>query len=74
MGTTAVIITVAMAVLVLLAVGLNEIRSRNRRSDQRTNVPVVGDILDRKEDRQDEKATPTLNDFSPDEPERGRAG
>jgi hypothetical protein len=67
MGTTAIIITIAMAVVVLLAIGLNEIRSRNRRSDQRTNVPVVGDVLNRKEDIKDEQKTPGLDDFSPNE-------
>ena len=67
MGTTAIIITIIMAVVVLLAIGLNEIRSRNRRSDQKTHVPVVGDVLNRKEDKKDEQKTPGLDDFSPNE-------
>lgn len=67
MGTTAIIITIAMAVAVLLAIGLNEMRSRHRRSDQKTNVPVVGDILNRTEDIKDEQKTPRLDDFSPNE-------
>ena len=67
MGTTAVIITIAMAVIVLLGIGLNEIRSRNRRSDQKTKVPIVGDVLNRREDVKDEQRTTDLDDFRPDE-------
>ena len=67
MGTTAVIITIAMAVLLLLGIGLNEIRSRNRRSDQKTKVPIVGDVLNRREDVKDEQRTTDLDDFRPDE-------
>jgi len=67
MGTTAIIITIAMAVIVLLATGLNEIRSRKRRSDQKTNVPVVSDVLNRKQDIKDQQKTSGLDDFSPNE-------
>ena len=66
MGTTAVIITIAMAVIVLLGIGLNEIRSRNRRSDQKTKVPIVGDVLNTREDVKDEQKTTDLDDFRPD--------
>ena len=72
MGTTAVIITIAMAVIVLLGIGLNEIRSRNRRSNQKTRTPIVSDVLNRKEDIKDEQRTTDLDDFRPDET-RGRS-
>jgi hypothetical protein len=55
-----------MAVIVLLGIGLNEIRSRNRRSNQKTRVPIVSDVLDRKEDVKDEQKTTDLDDFRPD--------
>ena len=65
MGVLAVIITIIVAVVVLIAVGYTEIRSRNQRTDEKTNVPVVGDALDGKQDVKDAQHTTRLDEFNP---------
>jgi len=65
MGVLAIIITITMAVIVLIAVGYTEFRTGKKRSDQKTDVPVVGDVLNQKQDRKDAQRTMRTDDFNP---------
>ncbi|MES2730118.1 MAG: hypothetical protein V4714_00145 [Bacteroidota bacterium] len=65
MGTLAVIITIIVAVIGLVAVGYNEFRSRNHDSNQKTDVPIVGEVLNKKQDAKDAQRTSRIDDFNP---------
>ncbi|MBC7920283.1 MAG: hypothetical protein H7Z75_04260 [Ferruginibacter sp.] len=65
MTTLAIIITVAMAVTVLIGVGITELRSRNKPSHRKTNMPEMGNALNKEQDAKDAQRTTRVDDFNP---------
>ena len=54
-----------MAVAVLVGVGITEFRSRNKLSQHKTNMPEMGNALNKEQDAKDAQRTTRVDDFNP---------
>ncbi|MBC7920916.1 MAG: hypothetical protein H7Z75_07460 [Ferruginibacter sp.] len=65
MTTLPIIVTIIMAMAVLIGVGITEFRSRNEPNDRESDVPGMGNALNKKQDAKDAQLTTRVDDFNP---------